>query len=123
MDWIDIASIVFACTAANHLGLVKAIEEVIDVDLPIVNCPKCFTFWCVLCYGCKSVVTYGTGIAEVFAISFLCAYIAIWVELGMGYIDTLYTTLYEKIYTNGKDYEASTDTYDGDSAGSVSELR
>lgn len=123
MEWIDIASIVFACTAANHLGLVRAIEEVFDISLPIVSCPKCFTFWCVLCYGCRSVATCGTGIAVVFAISFLCAYMAIWVELGMGYVDTLYTKLYEKIYTSGKDNETATDTDNGDTTGSVSELR
>lgn len=123
MDWIDIVSIVFACTAANHLGLVTAIEEVFDMELPIINCPRCFTFWSILCYGCCKIVTNGAEMVEVLAISFLCAWAAIWVELGMGYIDTLYTKLYEKIYTNGKDYETATDTNDGDTAGSVSELR
>jgi hypothetical protein len=28
--WIDIASIVFVCVTANHLGLIKAIEEELE---------------------------------------------------------------------------------------------
>ena len=37
VHWIDIAGIVFACTAANHLGLIQAVEMVIHRRLPIVS--------------------------------------------------------------------------------------
>jgi hypothetical protein len=33
-----------------------------------------------------------------FAIAFLNAYLAIWLELGMGYIDTLYNKAYDTLY-------------------------
>lgn len=116
MDWIDIASIVFACTAANHLGLVSAIEEVTGRRLPIVNCCKCASFWGVLIYGCYHIASYGTyGIVTVLAISFLCAYLAIWLELLMGIVDYYYNKVYGKIYTTSDDTPAS-DTDEGDSA-------
>jgi hypothetical protein len=108
MDWIDIASIVFVCTAANHLGLVSAIEDVTGCHgLPIIGCPKCLTFWCVLLYGCYNIVAYGTcGIVTVLAISFLCAYLAIWLELLMGIVDYYYNkVLYRhlRIINRGQD--------------------
>ena len=118
--WIDIASIVFVCVTANHLGLIKAIESVIKCyHLPIISCPKCFTFWSVLLYcsvGCGCVAT------TTLAISFLASYSAIWLELFEGFIDTLYMKCYEKIYPDTADDTASADADNGNPAGSVSEL-
>lgn len=116
MNWIDIASIVFVCVTMNHLGLVKAIECVLAKELPILNCVKCSTMWCVLFY---SVLTT-RRILEPIAISFLCSYFAIWLELFEGYIDTLYMKLYEKIYPNTDNDTLTSADFDGDSAGSVS---
>lgn len=120
MDWMDIAGIVFACVTANHLGLISAIEGVVGRKMPIVNCPKCLTFW----------VTVGTvgavgdvGIVTVLAVSFLASYSAVWLELLEGYIDTLYMKCYEKIYPNAtNDTPAAADTDDDDSAGTVSAM-
>ena len=92
--WIDIAAIVFVCVTMNHLGLVKAIEDTIDRELRIVNCPKCLSYWGVLAY---TVITSCEPIPSL-AISFLASYIAIWLELFEGFIDTLYQKLYDKIY-------------------------
>lgn len=119
MDWIDIASIVFACTAANHLGLVSAIEDVIGRRLSIVNCCKCASFWGVLIYGCYDIAAYGTcGIVTVLAISFLCAYSAIWLELVMGIVDYYYNKVYGKIYTTSDDASAS-DADEDNSSGTM----
>lgn len=45
------------------------------------------------------------------AVSFICAYTAVWVELLCGYIDTLYNRCYEDIYTkktgDGDDTEST----------------
>lgn len=120
MDWIDIVSIVFACTAANHLGLVSTIEEVIGRRLLIVNCCKCASFWGVLFYGCYNIAAHGAGsVITVLAISFLCAYLAIWLELVMGIVDYYYNKVYGKIYTTSDDAPAS-DPDEGDSAGTMS---
>lgn len=114
--WIDIASLVFICVTANHLGLVRAIEETFDRELPIVNCIKCFSYWTVLFY---TLFVTRNAIASL-AISFLAGYSAIWLELAEGYIDTLYMKLYEKITTTNRDDTASSDADNGNSAGSVS---
>ena len=85
----------FACVAANHMGLISAAESMLGRKIPVLNCPKCCTFWSVLWLSVLS----GRNMVSALALSFLCAYIAIWLELFMGYIDTLYNRLYEKIYS------------------------
>lgn len=98
MDWMDIAAIVFVCTAVNHLGLIAAIERVIRHRLPVVNCPKCLTCWSVFAYGIATVSYVSPQIvARMLAISLLCSYLAIWLELLMYAIDTLYNRIYVKI--------------------------
>ncbi len=117
-SWIDMAGIVFACTAANHLGLVPAAEERIGRSIPIINCPKCFSFWATLAYciatgfaspsiatvsggSVAAIVLVGIPLAiHALAISFLAAWLSIWFELFMGIIDKLYIRIYEKTYTN-----------------------
>ena len=114
--WIDIASIVFVCVTANHLGLVKAIEGAFKREIPIVNCIKCFTYWSVLAYtiiSCREIFTS-------LAISFLASYSAIWLELLEGYIDTLYLKLYEKIFEQPDNDTSSANTDNGDTASTVS---
>ena len=99
MDWKDIAAIVFICTAVNHLGLIKTIEGIIRREIPIINCPRCLTFWSVLAYGIATVpCAFPHGILaalpRLLAISFLCSYIALWLNLIMYAIDTLYNRIY-----------------------------
>ena len=120
MDWIDIVSIVFACTAANHLGLITAVEKMIGRTLLILNCCKCASFWGVLIYGCYNIAAHGScGIVTGLAISFLSAYSAIWLELVMGIVDYYYNKVYGKIYTTSDDTPAS-DPNENNSAGTVS---
>lgn len=96
---VEIVCILFASVAANHLGLIGAMERVVRHELPILNCSRCLTFWATLVHGCYSVATGGAlGAAIVLAISFLNAWLAVWLELGMGYIDTVYYYIYNKVY-------------------------
>lgn len=108
MEWTDVAGIVFTCVTMNHLGLIGKLEETTG-ELPILNCPKCSTFWCTLCYGLWGAESF-YGIFQLLATSFLASYAAIWIELLEGYIDTLYSKLYDKIYP-------TTDTPDTDATG------
>lgn len=94
MYWSDVAMILFSCVAANHLGLVHAIEEITDRELPIMNCPRCFSFWCVLFY----MIFVSHSIIMSVATSFLCAALAPWIELLIGFTDNLYNKLYDTIY-------------------------
>lgn len=115
MDWIDIAGIVFVCVTMNHLGLIKAIEETAESELPILNCPKCSSFWSVLFY---TIIT-SKQIIMPLAVSFLASYSALWLELLEGYVDTLYMKLYGKIYKTDADTTAS-DADDGHQTSPVS---
>lgn len=117
MNWIDIASIIFVCVTANHLGLISAIEGVTKTKLPIISCPKCLTFWCVLAYClvcCHCVAT------TALAISFLSSYLAIWLELIEGTIDFLYKKIYEKIYPNTENDTIATADFDDNTGCPVS---
>ena len=116
MAWSDIAWIVVACTSANHLGLIAAVESLLHRRLPVVNCPKCFTFWSTLAYllacflvggdallGCSGPVTAILSAApRMFAVSFLAAYSALWLELIMYFIDTIYNSIYDNIDKNNR---------------------
>ena len=107
MDFWDIAGIVFTCTAANHLGLIRAVQMVTKCNrLPIVSCVKCFSFWTVLIYC----LVGGLSVITSLAISFLSAWSAIWLDLFMGIIDRLYIKVYDTIYP-------ATGTADADATG------
>ena len=116
----DIACIVFVCVTMNHLGLISAIEGVLRRNLPIVNCPKCSTFWLVLAYallGSQSVLLS-------LAISFLASYVAIWLELLEGIIDTIYNKVYETFFESDTANDTlASDSATSDTAGIVSDLQ
>lgn len=98
MDWLNDLMITFSVVAANHLGLVAAIERTVKHRLPIVNCPKCMTFWTVLAYGMAAGSDHFEDILELVAVALLAAWAAIWLDLFMGFIDKLYLKAYEQIY-------------------------
>lgn len=108
--WTDIASIVFVCVTINHMGLISAIEDIIGKQIPIADCPKCLTFWCVLLYCLLQ--TYANTYTAL-AISFLMSYTAIWLELAEGIIDTLYLKLYDTISKTDNKHETTSDTCEG----------
>lgn len=102
MNWMDIAGIVFVCTAANHIGPIPDIEDFLRRKLPVVGCIKCLTFWSVLVYGlacCGTVAAAIETAPRLLAISFLSAWSAIWLDLFMGIIDHLYLKVYDSIYS------------------------
>lgn len=113
MDWRNIACIVFVSTAVNHLGLIAAIQTVTKCHrLPIVSCPKCLTFWSVLVYELWRVGF--SDLPMVLAISFLCSYLAIWLELFMYAIDTLYNKIYGIIENNNEEEDCDEDRHQGE---------
>ena len=114
--WLDIASIVFACVTANHLGLVKAAEDIAEREFPILNCVKCSSFWCVLAYQLVMECNPLTSLA----ISFLASYVAIWLELCEGFIDILYIEAYEKIYPDTDNDTSAADADNGNSTSTMS---
>ena len=99
MDWMAIAAIVFICTAVNHLGLIGKIESIIKRELPVIDCPKCLTCWSVMAY---QLVTNCNPLPSL-AIALLCSYLALWLNLIMYAIDTLYNRIYGKIEDYNKE--------------------
>lgn len=87
---MEVLCVIFGCVAANHLGLVSAFERLVKRDIPILNCPKCLTFWTslVVCFPAHSLIS-------TIAIAFAASYVAIWLELAMGILDNFYLYLYE----------------------------
>ena len=117
---IDIVLVLFSCVCANHLGLIGAIEGVVGYRIPIVNCSKCLSFWSVLSYC----ILQNTSIVQSLAIAFLIAYLSIWLELMMGFVDTLYLKLYEKVYsTRDKNDTHTPNALNGSSSSKVPKLR
>ncbi len=106
--WYDIAMIVFSATLANHMGLVEAIEGVIRHKIPVLNCSKCLSFWSVLLYGLFS----GIRVIPSVAISFLCAFVAVWFALSLGLIDKLYNDVYQDSFASEAASAEAADTED-----------
>ena len=106
MDWLNDLMITFSAVAVNHLGLVAAIERTVKHRLPIINCPKCMSFWTVLAYGMLTGSDQFEDILELVAAALLCAWAAIWLELFMGFIDQLYLKAYEQIYPTADSTDA-----------------
>ena len=108
MTWSEVAFITFSCVAANHLGLVATAEGIIKRPLPIINCPKCFTFWSVLIYGLLTLCLSSPGFAvsigfadaliTTIAVSFLSSFLARWLHLLMAYTDHFYNKFYDTLF-------------------------
>lgn len=113
MRLLDVLMITFSCVAANHLGLVAAAEGVVRHRLPVVNCPKCASFWSVIVYGLaganSSFLTLHSSL-QIPAAAFLAAWAAVWLDLFMGITDKLYIKLYDTLYP-------TTDTTNPDALG------
>ena len=119
--WKDIACIVFTCVTMNHLGLIGEMERIMGKRLIVLNCPKCSSFWfSIVCGMGKTGFSLG-NIIPLLAISFFASYMAIWLELLEGFIDTLYTKCYDKIYPAEND-TTSADGIKNNTDCSVSEL-
>lgn len=99
MHWSEAFLITFSATAINHLGLVAAVEQAIRHPLPIVDCPKCLSFWSVLAYGLIFSENEGPAAVAVIALAFFCAYLSKWLHIAMFAIDTLYNKIYDTLYS------------------------
>lgn len=109
MDYWDVACIVLACTAANHLGPIPDVERVIRRKLPVIGCVKCLTFWSVLAYGVAAEglcdLTLHSSIT-LLATSFLSSWSTVWLDLLMGTTDNLYQKIYDTFYPAADEADA-----------------
>lgn len=120
MEYIATAvCLMFAFTAANHLGLIGKIEEIINHPLPVINCPMCSTFWSTLIYMLVS----ANDVIGAVAMSFLFAYMATWLELAMCVVDHFYKKIYETIIPRSATDKIAECADDGHTPGALSKLR
>ena len=98
--------IMLICVLANHLGLIEGVEGVIRTKLPIINCPKCSTFWFASTY---MVITSDSIICAIVYALFL-AYASIWMEMLFGLIDKQYDKLFAQIFGESSDGSSSSHT-------------
>lgn len=115
---MDVVAIVFICTAMNHMGLIGAIEREIGCILPVISCVKCSTFWATFVYLFFS----KRAIILPMAAAFILSYLSLWLELLMGYIDSIYVKFYEKITINCRDEETSADAGQSDTSDTLSDV-
>lgn len=99
MAWIDVVMIMVSCVLFIHMGLVDEVLAILGLreDLPIVTCPKCLTFHCVLWY----LFLTGHSVLHVIAISFLASYCAIWLDMFLSIMDKCYVYIYRKLSEDG----------------------
>lgn len=106
MTWVTSIAMTVAAVLVNHLGLIAAIEDVLgrifheDVRLPIVNCGKCLSFWSVAVFVATEALHLHVALWECIVLPPLMAYAAVWFNLFLGYLDTLYNNAYDALYTN-----------------------
>ena len=102
--------IMFVCVSMNHLGLIGKIEDIIGYPLPILNCPKCSSFWFTFAY----MLFTTKHVIAAMAMAFLLAYLALWTELAMCVVDYYYKKIYGKIITDSAPDKTAPGTPDGD---------
>ena len=102
--WKEAIQITVVCVLAIQMGLVEAIGKAIRYEFRILSCPKCATFW--LSLGIH--LLHSRPLLPAIFVSFLSAYIALWLTLAYDYIATKYNKAYQKI-TDTTAAESSTD--------------
>lgn len=89
----EVALLIISCVLFVEMGLSQAIQNIIKVNLIILSCPKCLTFWSILLYCILN--SYGFIIC--LATSFISSYIALWLVLLYDFLAIIYNRSYEKI--------------------------
>ena len=84
--------ILISCVLFIQMGLSEALQSVLRIKLSILSCPKCLTFWVTLI----TLMIKGYGIIEPVTVSFISAYLALWLSLLYDYLANLYNRLYER---------------------------
>lgn len=77
----------------NHLGLCEAVENVTHYKFRILSCSKCGTFW----FTFIALLVEGVPIIESVTMSFVAAYVAMWLELLLAIMAGYYESTYDKI--------------------------
>jgi len=89
----ETALILISCVLFIQMGLSQAIQDFLKVRLRFLSCPKCLTFWVTLI----TLLTYGNTVIESVAVSFIAAYLALWLSLLYDCMATIYNKCYDHL--------------------------
>ena len=90
---LKVLMILTSCCLFIHLGLGNAINKVIGYNFILFRCPKCLVFWSVLSY---LLLSNQSVVLSIF-IAFICAYLALWIDLLLTIIADKYEEIYESL--------------------------
>ena len=89
---MGVGLIFVSCCLFIHLGLGEAICKTLKIDFILFKCVKCLSFWAVLAYT----LLFTEFCWELcLALSFIMAYVALWVDLALMKIAEAYEKFYK----------------------------
>ena len=87
---LGISLVLISCILFIHLGMGDTIAKLIRKEFVLLKCTKCLTFWSTLTY---SLTFTDFNIVECIATSFICAYVALWLDLLLSKLADIYEKL------------------------------
>lgn len=88
---MGVGLIFLSCVLFVHLGLGATICRIIRLDIYLLKCPRCMTFWSILAYTLFA-TDYGWEVC--ISSSFVASYLSLWADLVFKKIAEVYEKLY-----------------------------
>lgn len=89
-----IALVWFSAVMFIHMGLGEAVERTLHIRFVLLHCMKCCTFWTTLGY---SLLVTQLPCEVAIALSFALSYAALWADLALAKLSTVYEDLYKSV--------------------------
>lgn len=101
--FLEVARITVSVVLFIQMGLSEAIQDVIQIRIRFLTCPKCLTWWSCMCY----LTITGHPLLVSLATSFIASYCALWLSLLYDSLALLYNYCYEQISKTNDTAEGS----------------
>ena len=98
-----IGCIFISCVLFIHLGLGEAIERTLRVRFVLLRCVKCLTFWSMLAYS----LIHSLPLETALCLSFVSAYAALWADIPLAKLATLYEKLNKDMATEESEHPSA----------------
>lgn len=92
----------------------ETIEKTIRIRFVLFRCVKCLTFWSVLGY---SLLVEQFSVVDAICVSFVCAYAALWIDLLLGKLASVYEKLSENVVAEESESVSATNRDQEDKGG------
>ena len=98
-----IGCVFVSCVLFIHLGLGEAIERTLRVRIVLLSCVKCLTFWSMLVYS----LIHSFPLESALCLSFVSAYAALWADIPLAKLATLYEKLNKDMATEESEHPSA----------------